>query len=304
MTVIGFISIYFFNTNQIIAQKLNRPLAGDLGTFAVPMEIGNVWNYKNYYFQPEFKIELFDTVRINGNLYYSKRTSTNTGYIETYDYLRLRDDGYYVKYDSITLFRGIEYMYYKQNLKKGDTWNQVDATNHTWYHNVIDTTNISSFWGASLPVKVLEITDSSLTTYLEYWSDEFGLIRQQTDEFGSGGLYLLWGCYVNGMQYGDTTLVTIENEVITTPFFCELDQNYPNPFNPITIIKYEIPKISNIKLEIFDVLGRNIKTLVNDEKPAGRYEVEFDASLLASGIYYYRIKANDFIQTKKMMLMK
>ncbi|MEO8232564.1 MAG: YCF48-related protein, partial [Ignavibacteriota bacterium] len=106
------------------------------------------------------------------------------------------------------------------------------------------------------------------------------------------------------IDFDGTFSYSDEVEVVTEPFDYALYQNFPNPFNPSTIIKYEVPKISNIKLEIFDVLGRNIRTLVNAEKPAGRYEVEFDASLLASGIYYYRIKASDFVQTKKMMLIK
>ena len=93
-------------------------------------------------------------------------------------------------------------------------------------------------------------------------------------------------------------------EVVTQPFDYTLLQNYPNPFNPVTIIKYEVPQISNVKIEVFDVLGRVIKVLVDEEKTAGRYEIKFDASLLASGIYYYRIKANEFVQSKKMMLIK
>jgi hypothetical protein len=83
-----------------------------------------------------------------------------------------------------------------------------------------------------------------------------------------------------------------------------LEQNYPNPFNPVTTIKYEVPQISNVKIEVFDVLGRVVKVLVYEEKTAGRYEIKFDASSLASGIYYYRIKANEFVQSKKMMLIK
>lgn len=83
-----------------------------------------------------------------------------------------------------------------------------------------------------------------------------------------------------------------------------LAQNFPNPFNPVTIIKYEVPKISNVKIEVFDLLGRVIKVLVDEQKTAGRYEIKFDASSLASGIYYYRIIANEFVQTKKMMLIK
>lgn len=95
-----------------------------------------------------------------------------------------------------------------------------------------------------------------------------------------------------------------EVEVITQPLDFVLYQNHPNPFNPTTNIKYEVPEHTYVKLEIFDVLGRSVRSLVNEEKPAGRYEIEFDGSSLASGLYYCRITAGDFIQTKKMMLLK
>ena len=83
-----------------------------------------------------------------------------------------------------------------------------------------------------------------------------------------------------------------------------LEQNSPNPFNPTTIIKYSIPKTSLIKLTIFDLLGREIHILVNEEKSAGDYEIEFNASNLPSGVYFYRLQAGDFTETKKMLLLK
>ena len=83
-----------------------------------------------------------------------------------------------------------------------------------------------------------------------------------------------------------------------------LEQNYPNPFNPSTTIKYQIPELSFVTIKVYDVLGNEITTLVNEEKPAGNFEVEFNASNLTSGIYFYRIQAGDFVETKKMVLMK
>lgn len=83
-----------------------------------------------------------------------------------------------------------------------------------------------------------------------------------------------------------------------------LSQNYPNPFNPTTTISYQLPVTSNVKLKVYDILGREVATLVNEEKPAGSYEVEFNGSGLSSGIYFYQLKAGNFIQTKKFVLMK
>jgi hypothetical protein len=88
------------------------------------------------------------------------------------------------------------------------------------------------------------------------------------------------------------------------PRVYSLGQNYPNPFNPTTTIKFEIPKSGLVKLVVFDILGREVTTLVNDFKQAGNYNISFDASSLASGVYFYKIEANDFVQTKKMLLIK
>jgi len=83
-----------------------------------------------------------------------------------------------------------------------------------------------------------------------------------------------------------------------------LYQNYPNPFNPITTLQYTVNTKQFVTLKIYDILGREITTLINEEKPAGNYEVEFDASNLSSGIYFYRLKAGNLVKTKKMVLLR
>jgi len=81
-------------------------------------------------------------------------------------------------------------------------------------------------------------------------------------------------------------------------------QNYPNPFNPSTTIKFVINKKSNVTLTIFNTIGENVLTLVNEEKVAGSYEVNFDAAGFTSGIYYYKLQTDDFVETKKMILLR
>ena len=83
-----------------------------------------------------------------------------------------------------------------------------------------------------------------------------------------------------------------------------LSQNYPNPFNPSTVIKYSVPEQSLVTIKIFDIIGNEVETLVNEEKPVGRYEVNLSANNLASGVYFYQIKAGKYIETKKMTLIK
>ena len=88
------------------------------------------------------------------------------------------------------------------------------------------------------------------------------------------------------------------------PNLYALEQNYPNPFNPSTKIRYSVPQSSNVMLKIFDILGNEIETLVNEEKPVGTYELTWYAKNLPSGVYFYRLQAGSFVETKKMLLLK
>lgn len=83
-----------------------------------------------------------------------------------------------------------------------------------------------------------------------------------------------------------------------------LQQNYPNPFNPGTIISYSIPKGTFVTLKIYDVIGNEVATLVNETKSAGKYDINFNASELSNGVYLYQLKTNEFTSTRKMILMK
>jgi len=124
---------------------------------------------------------------------------------------------------------------------------------------------------------------------------------------------------------GNGTILTslVSSSVEETDYLSEfnLSQNYPNPFNPATIINYQIPKLNFVTLKVYDVLGREITTLVDEEKPAGSYQVEFsaiggsasggDVWNLPSGIYFYRLQvypanggAGSFVETKKMVLLR
>ncbi len=105
------------------------------------------------------------------------------------------------------------------------------------------------------------------------------------------------------MQASMTTGVEV-NEETSLQISFELHQNYPNPFNPTTTISYEIPVSSNVELSIYSITEQKVETLVAEQQSSGYHEIEWDASSLASGVYFYRIRADGFEQMRKLILIK
>jgi len=122
------------------------------------------------------------------------------------------------------------------------------------------------------------------------------------------GTYTVNAGFKNPNRKWDSVMVDISvtgiEENPSRPASFKLFDNYPNPFNPTTTISFSIPATGFTSLKVYDILGNEVATLVNEEKPAGNYEVRFDASSLSSGVYFYRLQAGEFINTKKMILMK
>ena len=102
----------------------------------------------------------------------------------------------------------------------------------------------------------------------------------------------------------DAGTVWVKNENKTIPVEFKLEQNYPNPFNPSTKIQYSLPHSSNVVIKVFDILGNEIETLVNEEKQTGTYDITWYAENLPSGIYFYQLKADNYVETKKMILLR
>ncbi len=116
-----------------------------------------------------------------------------------------------------------------------------------------------------------------------------------------GKLYA--GTYAYGVYYYEPDAVSVSNGNTVVNGF-ELKQNYPNPFNPSTKISFSITKSSFVKLSVYDMIGREVSVLISENKPAGNYEINFDASALSGGVYFYKVQTEGFTETKKMLLSK
>jgi hypothetical protein len=123
--------------------------------------------------------------------------------------------------------------------------------------------------------------------------------------------------FLDNIFFPANSVVTSINSIEQSPLEFKLYQNYPNPFNPTTKIKYSIPSVSqsplpggarggwmNVQLKIYDILGREVATLVNKQQSPGNYDVEFNASNLSSGVYFYKLTAGELVETRKMLLLK
>ena len=145
------------------------------------------------------------------------------------------------------------------------------------------------------------VATSDTTVYVMLRSQDFegGDNGGGTDRDPSRGEYNLTVLKMDG-----TPIVITNLEAEEVPEGFVLEPNYPNPFNPMTTIDYALPEVSDVRLTVFDLLGRRVAVLVNEQQASGRYSVNFDASRLASGIYFYQLRAENFVQTRKMMLVK
>lgn len=201
-----------------------------------------------------------------------------------------------------------------KSIDGGENWEKiiVNDTTHIIDDVLIDYTDPSKIYIATVTGGVLRSSDAGL-----HWSElndgltSLVVLRLKFHEMTTATIF--------GATNG-AAIVKIENltglnnnelNFISNGIY--LTQNYPNPFNPTTTIRYDIPEQSFVTIKIYDILGKEIATLVNEEKPAGSYEVEFNTGghsgfsgirELTSGIYFYKLQAGNFIETKKMVLIK
>ena len=279
-----------------------------------PLAIGNKWvfdkvtvehnPYPNYYHSIIVKEVLGDTIASNGKHYYKVNDETiwESSVLERVDSI----DGKVYRYYEDPSLPENEYLAYDLLAEVGDTINSFRSGFNTVMFTTMYAETTFEKWGLTKPKKVFG--EYTLHPPIFSLTQDIGLDSIYF-YFDFGETYItLKGCIIDGAVYGDTVTVGVEDEETPLATSFKLEQNYPNPFNPNTVISYRLPVTSNVTLKVYDVLGNEIATLVNEEKPAGEYEVEFspESSIKhpASGIYFYQLKAGSFIQTRKMVYLK
>jgi hypothetical protein len=254
-----------------------------------PLNLGDYWQYKISYLNEYYSWEVIgDTTMLSNGLTYKIKQS-NSGYKS---HSRFFEDKVY-SYSTINQEETIEYDF---TLLPGDTLFFIPDTFVVTlidirYENIFGLDRKQwLFLFDAIPF----IDDEVIVTI----TDSIGL----TSTWNIFETHELVGAIINGRTYGTIVSIGDPKNELKKSFI--LSQNYPNPFNPTTVIKYQLPEAGLVTLKVFDILGNEIETLVNEQKQTGTYEITWYAEGLPSGIYFYRLQAGDFIETKKMILMK
>ena len=203
-------------------------------------------------------------------------------------------DGTFEKTTTYTLdgvFSGGGGLYYLRQLGDELLWyGEEDAVAPGWSnvaHGIISGNTITVLW-ADVPKGVI-MQSGNLVVQINS-DDELVLLEQTGEYFGTD----LW----------TRTTTGVEGYIETAVNGYYLSQNYPNPFNPSTVISWQMSAGGNVELKIYDMLGKEITTLVDEFKPAGDYKINFDAPSLSAGVYYYRLITQNSQTTRKMVLLK
>ena len=265
----------------------------------MPLQIGNQWQYKVHQI-------VYGPPHTDTTIYYSffvveRDTIMSNGY--QYQLIKSCDSTTrYIHIDSVTAC-----VYeYANDSSRGLKTDSLRCSEGDWFGggsqcDFIDTTTVLNYqtWIMGISWIAPDITLShalamNIGKTYQYRYESFG--------WGIEWISNLVYAKINGVEFGEmvNSIREIKNEL--TGF--NLHQNFPNPFNPSTRINYQISELSFVMIKVYDVLGNEVKTLLREEKPIGGYEVEFNATGLPSGIYFYRIQAGDFSETKKMVLLR
>ncbi|MDP4115422.1 MAG: T9SS type A sorting domain-containing protein [Bacteroidota bacterium] len=230
------------------------------------------------------------TSGLHGSISIMGSLSTNSG--SSFTQMTIANspkDEYWMDIKPFNDDNGFDIVYYADSLQAGNPNSNTD------YLQYFFTVNGASFQG-----------NKKLTSHIPFWSPNN--YKPKIIELSNEDCAILWvgldSAFNKGVYWNRFGAPTAVNDQSINAKDYSLAQNYPNPFNPSTTITFSTPKESKVSLKVYDALGREVAVLVNDVKSAGQYHINFDGKNLSSGVYFYKLAIDGFVQTKKMMLMK
>jgi len=271
----------------------------DPGIF-YPIHLGDQWHYRDMNQDepvPDYtRTVIGDTVDSLGNMWYLVGGTINHGYERVSDSFEVLKKNRLWHDDQL---------YYKLDADSGSWWIVNDGGRYGFVDDVYD----SYYFEVPLQVKKIDyyccfedsIFGDDLYLYTDFLGTGIGKIESWWAPYG--GEYLI-GAIVDSNRYG--TFLDIErfgNNNLTA-MDINLNKNYPNPFNPVTTVCFELPERTDIRLTIYDLRGREVAVLTDKVQGPGICEVQWEATNVSSGMYFYQIRAGDFVQTRKMVLLK
>jgi hypothetical protein len=258
-----------------------------------PLAVDNHWTYA-WFEDTTYKSEcsVFDTGRVAGRIYYLHSGPT-LGFIGNWS----------SPVDSLCL----DSLFRVWRREKGQEYMLFDFVHGSYpsYTTYPELDTVRVTYGLDITVPAGHFVNCVDLYFRRSFGDEsigyvfapgVGIVRYYGPFYGTHNLLR---ASINGKL-----ITSVGPKFAKVPVEFVLEQNYPNPFNPTTTIKFELPKSSQVRLSVYDMLGREVSLLVNEKREAGVHEVKFDASKLASGVYFYRMQAGDFVLTRKLLLLR
>ena len=291
------ICLRFVGITILLAMPISRPAAQNV----FPLAVGNTWHYEITYFNRTPFVVLPYTIRIvrdtvmpNGKVYYV---------LDSLDMFYER----FVRADS-------SHVYYWDRSGPNATWVDQIAFNLRAVAGEEDTVRLGDFFSCQsgkITADTIFGKPESIRTY-SFRGLVFGGVTVAngfgylTYEYSGdyGDVQYFWdlvGCVISDTVYGRLTALHRDSRL---PGGAALFQNYPNPFNPSTTIRYGLPERTHVTLTVFNTLGQQVATLVNDTQDAGYHQVQFDGSGLASGMYFYRLRAGEYVAVRRLLILR
>ena len=299
--LLSFLTVINLNSRPVNPNSINS--TDTISAKFFPLKVGNTWVYYVNAFPPlENPIRVISIERdtiINGHKYFLYQKYLDSQWLR-YDSLRgnllmYSESGSCSDYSNDKIIDSLS----------SDVGNTIYCEHLSIYTRECTGISNQNVFNTMRSVKRFE-HDGLVFQTIDY-AEDIGIIHLSSGEPPPSNYYeLLRGCVINGIVYGDTTLTSVHPTGNTVPDKYSLSQNYPNPFNPETNLEFGISELGFVSLKVYDVVGNEIATLVNETKPAGSYNYQFSTVnyQLSSGIYFYRLETGDFSETKRMILLK